>query len=55
MTSYVVTMATDSRQTCVKMCLRNIHTAHMEHGTLDQIAYWLTHCLQFIRILLLTN
>ena len=27
MTSYLVTIATDSHQTCVKMCLRDIRTA----------------------------
>jgi len=33
MTSYLVTIATDSHQTCVKMCLRDMPTA-TENGML---------------------
>ena len=32
MTSYLDTIATNSRQTCVKMCLRDIHTATENGG-----------------------
>ena len=37
MTSYLVTIATDSHQTCVKMCLRDMHTTTKNDRSRQQI------------------